>query len=264
MSTELEADMSINGFLSEKLDDFIPEVIAGHKALFDFALRINRTSVRAWLDMGVPASGTPFDAPEVLANRIFARAFTSFEASVILLRRGMVIEGGLVARAVFEAAFWLGYFAKDASAAKEALHVDGLRSELSRLEAFKPHRPHVPNAIDPTPRIDALRLELAKRRRPSIEEVARGGDLDSLYAFYLDLCGRAAHVSMMSTNYYLENVQPGEARHTIGPDVESLDYFLTMACFALLAALTALAHLSGIADTQSAVAELKVQWLEFN
>ena len=63
-------DMSIDGFLSPMLHDYIPNIIEAHPAWFDFARRLNRHIVSMWLQHPITTEGLlPLD-PEPLAVRL--------------------------------------------------------------------------------------------------------------------------------------------------------------------------------------------------
>jgi len=230
-------DMSIDGFLSPLLHDYIPNITASHPWWFEFARRLNRRIISMWLQHPITTEGLlPLD-PEPLAVRLMARAMDSFQGAVLLLERGMTLEAGTLARNVYETGFWLAYIREHPKAATKQFKAEELAAKISRQNGYKQMFAYNP------PRLAEIEATLVKLRRERgdseikkllIPTLAERGKSKEFYIYYKVLCGSSAHASVLSTDHYLNFFDDDTAGHTIGPDIAGIDRKLAFACHAVL------------------------------
>jgi hypothetical protein len=242
---EVKAGLTRDGFLAPELNGFRQVIIESNPLWFDYARRLNRVAVALWLDDPVSEPGVAINSPEPVAVRLFARAMNSFQGAVILLERGMTMEAGGLARAVYETAFWIGYLSKSPAEAIEHFEVDdltGLRGRLRALSRQHADDPALMATIKVRLReVDAL---LEGRSKPlRIDEVAERAGFSDFFASHRVLSGMAAHASVASISHYLNIHGDGTAGHAIGPDVAGLPEKITHCCRALLMATDAYARI---------------------
>ena len=234
---EVSSEMSRDGFLSPLLDTYKSSIIDAHAVWFGFASRLNQTVVKMWLGHPITTEGQLPNDPEPLAVRLMARSMNGFQAAVIVLERGMTVEGGTLARSVYEAGFWLAYLNEHPVAARKHFLVDELHGKIGRNVAYEKLYAKIPERLV---EIRKTLVTLREQRRTTtlkkldVAEVAKLGNADDFYAFYKVLCGSSAHASILSTNHYLQFFEDQTVGHTIGPDIDGTARKLAFACHALL------------------------------
>lgn len=249
---EVSTEMSRDGFLSPLLDTYKSSIIDAHAEWFDFARRLNQTVVKMWLGHPITTEGQLPNDPEPLAVRLMARSMDGFQAAVIVLERGMTVEGGTLARSVYESGFWLAFIREHPVAARKQFLFEELVSAIGRNVSCEKMFSENPTR---SAEIKATLVKLRRQRssaslqKMGIETVATNGKSEEFYAFYKVLCGSSAHASVLSTDHYLQIFDDETAGHTIGPDVDGTARKLAYACHALL--LSALAF-AGITDAGAA------------
>lgn len=249
---EVSMEMSRDGFLSPLLDIYKSSIIDAHTEWFDFARRLNQTIVKMWLGHPITAAGQKPNDPEPLAVRLMARSMNGFEAAVIVLERGMTVEGGTLARSVYESGFWLAYIREHPVAARKQFLFEELVSAIGRNVSYEKMFAANPERLA---EIKATLVDLRRKRssasmqKMGIETVATNGKSEAFYTFYEVLCGSSAHASVLSTDHYLQFFDDETAGHTIGPDIDGAARKLAYACHGVL--LSALAF-AGITEADAA------------
>lgn len=252
-------DMTKFGFLSAKLDDAAHAIVRVHAPWFHLCDRINELAVAAWINHPIDKAGQATTDPEPLAVRLMARAISGFEGAVILLRRGMTVEAGTLARGVYESGFWLAYIFKNAPEAIHWFKIDEDHGKKGRLVEFAALYANNEKLL---PDIQASLEEVTKRlegkpKRPlSPKQIAERANIVNYYAYYKRLCGSSAHASILSTDHYLTFFADGTVGHELGPDMEGIDRMLAFAAHAVILSLTAFSLIISDIPTQRATVEL--------
>lgn len=263
---QITEEMKLEGFLSPLLDQYREAVTNAHPNWFDLSRRINRLSMKTWLGHSITSPNQEVNDPEPLAVRLFARAINSFEAAIILLERGMTVEGGNMARSVYETAFWLNYIHKAPKVAIKHFLLDELRGKEGRLKAHeKLYAEHPERLADIKRDLVKVRRQLRDQgKSPSIEQIATHGDVGHFFAYYKVLCGSSAHASVLSTGHYLNFFDNDEAGHTIGPDIDGTGRKLGFACHALILSLFGFAEIIRNEHTNNELLPLTKEFFELS
>lgn len=259
-------EMSVVGFLSPKLDAHRSFIVQDHAAWFDVCSRINKLAVSAWINHPIETAGQDPNDPEPLAVRLMARAISGYEAAILVLQLGMTVEGGTLARSVYETGFWIAFIMKNAPEAVRWFNLDDDHGRHGRLKAFANL---YANNKELLPGIKADLLKAAKKvegqpRPLGMETLAKRGTVDNYYAYYKRLCGSSAHASVMSTDHYLTFFDDGTAGHELGPDMAGIDRMLAFCGHAMIMCITTFSVTVRDLQTQSAIVKLNEEFLQMS
>jgi len=233
------------GFLSPDIATFIDEHRAENRAWFDHAMDLN--SIAQKVLMEIPSmltrqslAGAPSEAEYFLAALLFVRGLLSFQATILLIERGMVQDARTLARSCFETVFCFG----------------ALRKDPGFLEKFEKHGAYGKRVFADNLRKGKLERDVAEILSQFLDSLARFGKkgarlnwqdvthlagLDDVYnTYYRGLSGDAAHPSPTALKrYYKTNGNNVELR--FGPkaldekDIEETLVVSCAACWYLLA-----------------------------
>lgn len=246
--------MSIDGFLSPLLHQFIPNIVAAHPEWFDYARRLNAVVMKMWKYHPITAAGQlPMDQ-EPLAVRLAARSMSSFQGAILMLERGMVIEAGTLARSNYETGFWLSYLRDHPVAAIKHFEIDEIHSAIGRHEGYlKLYADNPERTVSVNAALAKLRATKNKTtlKKLGMEALAKAGDCGDFYTFYRVLCGTSAHASVRSTDYYLKLFPDQTLGHEFGPDIEGIPQQAAFNCHAMLLCALSFAHITEAGDAQA-------------
>jgi hypothetical protein len=113
---------SDNGFLDPSVESCITQVNAAHKAIFDICFELNRFSNKLMMDLKV----NPTDVTQLLMGCLYIRAVSGYQGTLILAKRGMLNEAGVVARALMETVFRMKAIERDKEIAKMYINEETL------------------------------------------------------------------------------------------------------------------------------------------
>jgi hypothetical protein len=224
-----------NGFLASSADAVAKALLEQHQSHFQRAADLNR-DCHELLFSCKPRNR---DGQQVLVAALFLRLLEHFQATVILLRRGLVSPGVVMARACLEAVF---------AARAIALAPDGLRRFIldDQVERLK-----LANKADQYayPNLEDLRQEVAKglrsdieseieadgARRFSTEDMSRLAGMHDWYVTIYPLWSKTAHSRVRDLEQYLDLDGKGEIRSLkYAPGLNNLSPVLLTTMHALL------------------------------
>jgi hypothetical protein len=224
-----------NGFLASSADAVAKALLEQHQSHFQRAADLNR-DCHELLFSCKPRNR---DGQQVLVAALFLRLLEHFQATVILLRRGLVSPGVVMARACLEAVF---------AARAIALAPDGLRRFIldDQVERLK-----LANKADQYayPNLEDLRQEVAKglrsdieseieadgARRFSTEDMSRLAGMHDWYITIYPLWSKTAHSRVRDLEQYLDLDEKGEIRSLkYAPGLNNVSLVLLTTMHALL------------------------------
>lgn len=262
----IEASMTLDGFLSPLVEVFKDDLREEHERWFDFAERLNRIAVGAWTGHAIEEEGLDPHHSIPIAVRLMARAMNSFAGACMMANRGLTVEAGTLARSIYEAEFWLGWFVKEPEAAKAAFLMDDLLGQRGRLSSFVKLHPagsvartrgeaHLAKVVDQIP----------KGRRPtSMETVANGAGFPNHYSAYRVLCGHSAHASVTSVDKYLRAYDDQTVGHELSPDRDGIPRMLAFACHPMLTITHLFVTMIGDREREDELNKMIFEWAEFD
>lgn len=260
---EFVAALKADGFLTPLLDIARPQLVEQNKVWFAHAQALNNEGLKVLERREHAVVGKTTHHSLSIATRLMIRAMNSFQGTVRLLEYGMAIEGNVLARGLYEIAFWLGFLNVNPQRAVEEIRDDELRSQKSRTAYYIRQ---VAAGILTIP--DDLLIELRdkfskhatelKGKKPlNSEELARRGDLSSYYESYKHLSAASAHVSLNSLHNYLKiNPDGTYDGHVWGPDVDGVAESMSLGCIAIGVSLALYATIVSIDDQEAGLRSL--------
>jgi|MudIll2142460700_1097286.scaffolds.fasta_scaffold04156_1 hypothetical protein len=102
-------DFDDKGFLGLQAQDFALEISRKHKDWFELCSDINSFAQRSKYELVIHN----MDGQEVISVCLFLRILNGFQACMILAGRGLVVEGEVLLRSMFEALFIMKACMKD-------------------------------------------------------------------------------------------------------------------------------------------------------
>lgn len=210
---------------------------------FELIQDINRGAVALLTALG-PAKGSD---RELVAAAMFGRALQSFEATVILVERGMLADAGSLARNIVESAVFLGglaliddfpkrmaesnnaHFFGMAKAIAERMEEHGAQEDLAAAEELREL-------------LQSVKDQGFARFNINLRVLAKEVGMDPLYeVVYRTLSGDAAHPSLTSIERHFGRNDSGQVERLIfSPQRDGMEKVLSAAICAFLAALGAL------------------------
>jgi hypothetical protein len=103
--------MDKRGFLGQDVERIRLEIIARHNPYFGLAYDVNGFCQRAKFLLQVHTK----DGQEVMAASLLIKMLSDFQAAIIVLERGLVLQGQELLRCALEALFLIKWVADDAT-----------------------------------------------------------------------------------------------------------------------------------------------------
>lgn len=233
-----------NGFLAGTADTVAKALLDQHQSHFKRAADLNR-DCHELLFSCKPRNK---DGQQVLVVALFLRILEHFQATVILLGRGLVSPAVVMARACLEAVF----AARAIALAPDALRRFILDDQVQRVKlANKADQYAYPNLEDLRQEVaKGLRCDIKSRiegdgaKRFSTEEMSRLAGMHDWYVTIYPLWSKTAHSQVRDLEQYLDLDEQGEIRSLkYAPTLDQIPLVLLLTMHALLLGADALGRL---------------------
>lgn len=245
----VEQGFRADGFLTPAMDDVVRYIRAQNEAWLSLARDYNRLAQRIYIESTELLREKSTLDPIPMGLQLVPRALSGFQGSVVVTERGMTIDAKILARGIYETAFWIGYLTTHPDQATQQLRRETLNGEIGLFKASL--RTGAARAAGTEKEVEA-RLDEMQRlcaslpKAPVLERIAELGGFGPAYIHYKELSGSAAHVSLKSTLGYLGRDEDGGfTGHVIGPDFEGAAEAIYLAIYGLMTAIEALRRLTG-------------------
>jgi len=192
-----------HGFIGQEIHRWIKATKQTHKALFELAERLNADCYGSLANVKINSGSLR----QTLIACLFARCLELFQATYLLVARGMSPSANITLRALMEAMFVLCATAKDDDAL-EAYVIDG---ERERLRITKKLLADTNSALS-SDRLDVIRgirneldekFKKQKVKKFSTEEFAKKAGLHSWYLTAYAKTSWAVHTTVRDIERYL-------------------------------------------------------------
>ena len=226
--------MSLNdhGFLGQDVERIRLGIVARHKVYFDLAYKVNDFCQQTKFRLPIHSK----DGPEVVAASLLLKMLCDFQAAIIVLERGLVLQGQELLRCALEAFFFVRQVANEPEFAATWAKSD----EIDRKRAFEAVKA---GGAGLPPGVGAEELEAKLKARIEADTIKRLWLTDiktetdwqsGLYAHW----SLAVHSAPRSAEVYLDKGPPGSGIKGLkwGPSEEDLDFTLGMGVGIILAA----------------------------
>lgn len=212
-----------NGFLSDAISGWEEDFEKRYAAKLQIATEANRLAHEVIFSIAIISS----DLKEILLSTLLSRQISTFQAFIIVARKGLIDQAEMMVRALAELMFLVGAIRKDERFAEKWVLSDEIsrKKNLVRLNADRCRRGEQPDegAV-------ALIAELEKRIRDerieklSTEQIAKRAGLESYYDTVYGLFSLAVHSSTRSLHKALQIDDSGKVTSvTYGPVLDGFD-----------------------------------------
>lgn len=108
------------GFLDETIDGWMQKIYDDNKDIFDVCFGINELLMEVQLELKDAVT----DVRQLLIACLFIRATSSYQAALLLLRRGMLKDGGILIRVLMDTVFRMKAIEVDAGVVTKYIKED--------------------------------------------------------------------------------------------------------------------------------------------
>ncbi len=223
--TSFETD----GFLSDGISGWEEDFDNRYPAKLQLATEVNRLAHDLIFSIEITSS----DLKDLMLSTLLSRQISTFQAFIIVARRGLIDQAEMMVRAIAEVMFLVGAIRKEESFAKRWALSDEIsrKKNLVRLNADRCRRGEQPDEA-----AVALIAELEKRIRDeriekfSTERIAKIAGLESYYDTLYGFLSMAVHSSTRSLEKALKiNASRKVTSVTYKPVVDGFDMHLDFA-----------------------------------
>lgn len=242
--TSLEAQ----GYLGKSMEGVIIQVRAQHEVLFALASEVNTIAQRFLLELAPRST----NAQEIIVAALYVRIVSNYQATILLVERGMRPEACTLARAMLEGLFTLAAISKQAALVRDFIYEDQAlrRKLLNRYRMLRSIADVMPLPEDELNAIGAkldADIQANRIRIKSTEEWAQVGGLHELYLTAYTVFSYAAHAKVRDLQNHLEFDKVGALRRfEWGPDTTDAPQILVATIEAILLSLRHTAELFGV------------------
>jgi hypothetical protein len=223
-----------NGFLGKDIEIWMKENRRLHEDLFALAENLN-SDCYTMLERARPHNK---DKRELLVSCLFPRTMELFQATFLLVRRGMIPSANIMLRSLIETMFVLIAIAKD----DDALEAYILNDEKGRLITAKKILDNTSGAFSETQVEEVIRVKkeieekLAGKKLPKLttEYYAKKAGLHDWYQTVYSVTSKSVHAAVKDIEDYLDICQDRQVKSIkfTPTDKRTLE-ILTTACNAL-------------------------------
>ena len=230
--------MPINerGFLGQDVECIRVEIVSRHKPYFDLAYDVNGFCQRTKFLLQVHTQ----DGQEVIAASLLIKMLSDFQAAIIVLERGLVLQGEELLRCALEALFLVQRVADDPSFMATWAKTDE-KDRLRMFEAVQADLARLPPAVSASAlqeKIDQVRalIETDKIRKLRVADIMNDADVAWLPSLYM-LWSLPVHSAPRAVEGYVQEGPPGTGISALkwGPSEDDLDFTLAMGIVVMLA-----------------------------
>jgi Family of unknown function (DUF5677) len=245
----MEIAFDSDGFLSDRSGDIEAAIRATHPTLFTRAVQINRD---AHDDLLFAADIRNRDGMAIITTTLFMRALEHYQATVLLLGRGMIAPARVTLRALVEAVFRLNAIVIEPTAFAKFIAEDPVRRKRLIENALK--HPHHPNLEETAKAVTPeLLAEVEKEIKTTVGKAVSTAEWSKLagmhdwYTTNYALLSMAAHTAVRELDAYLTLDADGEIKGlNYAPSLEEIPHLVLTAVHLILIAASAFDRTFGI------------------
>lgn len=244
----MEVAFDSDGFLTDRCNDIEAAVREAHGALLTRAMQINRDAHELLFGADVRNR----DGVAIVTATLFMRALEHYQATILMLGRGMVGPAQVTLRALVETVFRMRAIVIEPTAFKTFIAEDLVQRKKLIKNALK--NPHHSN-LEETARAvtPALLSEIEKEMRTAGAKhvsTAEWSKLAGMHDWYITsyaLLSKAVHTAVRQLEAYLKLDAVGEVKELIyAPSLEQIPELLLTAAHLVLIATSAFDKLFGL------------------
>lgn len=226
-----------DGFLSDEISGWESDFVRRYAAKLDLSASVNRLAHKLVFSLEIASE----DLRDLLLSSLLARQTSTFQAFVLLARKGMIFQAEMLVRALAESMFIVGAICKKPEFAEQWVLSDEVsrKKSLVRLNEDRRRRGEPPDEAATT-----LIAELEKRIRDekieklSTERIAKLAELQSYYDTLYGFFSMAVHSSTRSLDKALQTNEHGKVTFVAyGPEIDGFDmhfdYAISMTLYVL-------------------------------
>jgi hypothetical protein len=198
-------DFDDRGFLGLQAQDFALEISRKHKDWFDLCSDINSFAQRSKYELVIHN----MDGQEVISVCLFLRILNGFQACMILAGRGLVVQGEVLLRSMFEALFIMKSCMKDEDFMREYVKSSQVH-QLRLMDAAFKHDADIfaeTRKYASKEKMDELRNKKKRKeiKELNISKVAEKAGLGLLYDSAYRLLSDSVHCGPKSLEDYIKD-----------------------------------------------------------
>lgn len=226
-----------DGFLSDEISGWQGDFEKRYSTKLQLSTEVNRVAHQLIFSMEITSS----ELKDLLLSTLLARQVSTFQAFILLARKGLIDQAEMLVRALAESMFLVGAIRKDAGFAEKWVLSDEIsrKRSLVRLNDDRRRRGEPPDEA-----AAALIVELTKRIRDediekiSTERIAQLAGLESYYDTVYGFFSMAVHSSTRSLDKALQTDGDGNVTSiAYGPVIDGFDmhfdFAITMTLYVL-------------------------------
>jgi hypothetical protein len=208
----LENKISYDGFLSSDMNEWIEKIRSENQAWYDYCIRLNQFGEKILTEATVQTTFGSVASKQLIAFLLTVRTLSNLQGALLMVERGMIIEGRTLARSILENSFYIA-----------AIHEKGDEFADRMIEAQHLFSKKFGNHLFGLKLLDknkadeiAAYLNVNKDNPKgylSVNEVVKIGNQNEMYTFYSTLSNDAAHPSMRSLNRYMAEGGKSKNQH---------------------------------------------------
>lgn len=224
-----------NGFLTHRIDALEKEISSTYEALFERARKINQDCHRLLFSADIRNR----DGQAIIISTLFLRALEHYQATIILLGRGLIAGARVSLRVLVETIFKTRAIAINSGAFKEFVKEDLLQRKKLISKAQNnayPNLEETRQAITPE-----LLKELEQEIRStdakalSTEEWSKRAGMHDWYVTNYALLSKAVHTQVRELEAYLKIGKSGEIEQLrYAPSMDEIPLLILTAAHSLL------------------------------
>jgi hypothetical protein len=158
--------------------------------------------------------------PKVVALTLLARTMGNFQAAVLLLDNGHIVEARAMARCCYENLFWIAALTKKGDEFVKAMELDDAANRMKRANGLLEWSKDQNQKYDFSEKLESFRADMKEKHgKPgaiSHKDAADDGGIGPAYIIYRELSGDAAHPSATSLSRHVTwDGEGDEARFTL-------------------------------------------------
>jgi hypothetical protein len=231
--TSLQTD----GYLSQEAVGIEAEFVKRYAAKYQLSTSANQYAHRLIFKISISSNALQ----DLLLSTLLARQTETFQAFILLAKRGLLNQCDMLVRALAETMFIVGAIRKDAEFAERYVLADEIarKKNLVRLNNDKVRRGEPP---DPEAQKLVEELDVYIRERSisklSTESISQTAGLESYYDTIYGFMSMAIHSSSRSLDKAMKSGEAGTVSHIeYGPELDGfdmrLDYALSVFLYVL-------------------------------
>lgn len=256
-----DRSLARDGFLSPEVEEWTRALRSANAQWFALAEGFSRFGMKA-LHQACDGADTELKS---ISHALFARCLSNFQAILLLIERGLVVEALSIARVGLEGVIILANLAEK----KDAFLADMRKNELDANYKLVKELlgPPGPDGIDEKfrPVVEGVLNQLEKvsrKKQAPVDQLAASGRIRPIYGMYREL-SRDCHPTLFSIGRYRNKVAPDRVEILFDPSIaeKAVASTLQKACAVFIGAVVGL---SAIVDEQLQTDEFRALLAEYD